>query len=143
MEHWRLSRIRPVPHVHVSRSRDSYASSCLYPKVTEARKNPYTTKTTPNTDSQPPRRRATVRLTDRRHVTVDVETTDLKKRPTCKELEDHFQGKKKNGGLTSCGVGARWCLGQSPAIFGVGRPCGRRGEEGRGGGRGPACESTP
>ena len=31
----------------------------------------------------------------------------------------------RNGGLPSFGVGARWCLGQSPASLGVGRPCGR------------------
>ena len=31
---------------------------------------------------------------------------------------------KNIGGLTSCGVGARWCLGQSPASFWVGRPSG-------------------
>ena len=29
---------------------------------------------------------------------------------------------KNNDGFTSCGVGARWCLGQSPASFGDGRP---------------------
>ena len=32
---------------------------------------------------------------------------------------------KSSGGLSSCGVGARQCLGQSPASFGVGRPRGR------------------
>ena len=42
-------------------------------------------------------------------------------------------GLKSNDGLTSCGVGARWCLGQSPASFGDGRPLREV----------PACESTP
>ena len=46
----------------------------------------------------------------------------------------HRQGLKKiNGGLASCWVGARWCLGQSLASFWVGRPL-----QGV-----PACEPIP
>ena len=40
---------------------------------------------------------------------------------------------EKNDGLTSCGVCARWCLGQSPTSFGDGRPLWEV----------PAGESTP
>ena len=55
---------------------------------------------------------------------VQPATSDTVKVPTCQCLRTPSR-LKHSGGLSSFAVGARWCLGQSPASFWVGRPCGR------------------
>ena len=54
---------------------------------------------------------------------VQPATSDTMKVPTCQTLRTPPR-LKNIGGLSSFGVGARWCVGQWPASFGVGRPCG-------------------
>ena len=63
---------------------------------------------------QPGKRRTTNCVSDLGQVTLKGNA----------QTEDPLKVKEYNGGLSSCGVGARRCLGRSPASFWVGHPAG-------------------